>query len=273
MSQIRKYSITFRPHINDNLIFEEVLPLIVKSLDRALEYFYTVEKDETIDRHLHAFIETEQRSDNFFRSIKKLLYDKFECTNTNLAIAWKVHKVEEEHDKLMVLGYQQKEKDFIRRGSNIDPTYLEKSEKYYCENKPPEIKNNLKIKFIEMNKNNIKSHILSFCEKNNEKINSEILRKMLKNGYCNSNIPQNSLRRIILECKVLISNNLTLDEECEYDKPIDWNIDENYDNLNLRQDLRKINDLILLIIDDPEDPKININSIIKSIQKITDKYI
>lgn len=255
---MRKYSLTFRPHINDNLLFEEVYPNIVKSLNKAPQYFYTVEKDETMDRHLHAYIEIEQRSDNFFRHIKKMLYDKFDASNTVIGIAWKVHKVDEEHDKKMVLGYQQKEKEYVRRNSNINSEYLESCEKYYIENKPPEIKTT-KYKFIEMNKNNIKNHILQFCEKNNEIINHEILRKMLKKGYCNSNIPQNSLRRIILECKVLISDNLTRDEECEYDKPIDWSIDENYENLNLRQDLRQINKLLKYKKYD-------------EIEKITDKY-
>ena len=255
---MKKYSVTFRPHINDNLLFEEVYPNIVKSLNKAPQFFYTVEKDETMDRHLHAYIETEQRSDNFFRSIKKMLYDRFDASNTVVGIAWKVHKVDEEHDKKMVLGYQQKETEYKRRGTNIDKKYLESCEKYYIENKPPEIKTT-KYKFIEMNKNNIKNHILQFCEKNDEIIDHTILRKMLKNGFCNSNIPQNSLRRIILECKVLISNNLTVDEECEYDKPIDWNIDENYENLNLRQDLRQINKLLKYKKYD-------------EIEKITEKY-
>lgn len=242
-SKMNKFSITFRPHINDNIIFEEVFPYIISSLNKAPQYFYTVEKDDTMDRHLHAYIETTQRSDNFFRNLKKILYDRFDASNTKMSIAWRCHKVDDDHDKYMVLGYQQKEENYKRRDTNIDETILIDTKNYYEENKPPEIKTT-KYKFIEMNKNNIKNYILEFCEKNDEKIDSTILRKMLKKGYCNSNIPQRSLRRIILECKVLLDQKLDTDEEHEYDKPIDWSIDENYENLNMRQDLRQIHKLI-----------------------------
>lgn len=238
-----KFSITFRPHINDNLIFEEVFPYIVESLNKAPQYFYTVEKDETMDRHIHAYIETDQRSDNYFRKLKKILYDRFDASNTRMAVAWKCHKVEDDHNKYMVLGYQQKEDIYKRRNTNICELILKDCKNYYIENKPPDIKTN-KFQFIEMNKNNIKNHVLEYCQKNDEKINHTILRKMLNNGYCNSNIPQRSLRRIMLECKVLLEQELELDEQHEYDKPIDWSIDENYENLNMRSDLRQINKLI-----------------------------
>jgi hypothetical protein len=215
---MNKYSITFRPHINDNNKFEEALPFIIKSLNRALKYFYTVEKDDTRDRHLHAFIETDQRSDNFFRSVKKMLFDMFDATNTKIPIAWKVHRCHEDHDIKMVLGYQQKEKEFKRRDTNIDLSRLELCYKYYQENKPPDIETS-KYKFVDMTKNTIKSYILDFCSRMKKPPDSTTLRKMLQEGYCNSNIPQNTLRRIMLETRVLYGEELDISECNEYDLP------------------------------------------------------
>lgn len=270
---MNRYSITFRPHINDNVIFEEVLPHIISSLNKGLEYFYTVEKDETRDRHIHIYLETKERIDNYFRAVKKILYEKFECTNTVIKVAWKCNKVNEEHDKKMVLGYQQKEEEYKRRGTNISNEYLEQCKVYYEENKPPEVQTS-KYKLVDMNKNNIKSHILDFCHRMKKPPNHKTLRKMLEEGYCSSNIPSNSLRRILLECKVIYGEKFNGEEKAEYDKPTDYDITLDYVDLNMRRDLRKIDTILRagmknLKIEDECKVGVWINSII---EEITDKY-
>lgn len=244
------YSLTWRPNISDNIIFEETLPILISSFNRALKFCYSVEKDGTKDRHLHAHLWLKGRSDNFFRTEKKKLYEIINKSNTIMSVAWKCPGVKEDsenHNLKYNLGYVQKEGDKRKRygQSGFTEEYLEECKQYYYDNKVDKPKTS-NYRFVDMTKNNIKTYILDFCHEIKEAPNSGTLRKMLKQGYCNSNLPQNSLRRILLETKSLYGEELTDTEILEYDTPSIVDKTDQNELAYLRQEMRTIKQLIYL---------------------------
>lgn len=99
--------IIIRPHKNDIDIFEEIIDKVPEFIDNITDkYVYTIEKDNTLDRHLHMVIShNEKRLDNKLRKFKNFINEKIKDRNSNFKVMFKTKSALNEHDQKMVIGY------------------------------------------------------------------------------------------------------------------------------------------------------------------------
>lgn len=106
-----EYLITLRCHQNDHNLFEEYIILIKDWLEGVEKYSYSIELDDTINRHLHLFINHDARdSDKLRREFTskgfKKINIKTKSSKTILSNALKIDKVTKTRKK--ALGYVNK---------------------------------------------------------------------------------------------------------------------------------------------------------------------
>lgn len=135
---------TFRPHINDHVLFEDFLNIILPMLEEYEKYAYVVEKDNTPNKHFHLilygnFPDYDKFKQRFtgkksgLSNFKKFLVRQ---TESELRYAEMGHKIKdspkEPKNLQYYLGYINKEDDIQRKGSKgFSVDEILKSLKYY----------------------------------------------------------------------------------------------------------------------------------------------
>lgn len=116
--------VIIRPHKNDIDIFEEIMNKLPGFIEKITQsYIYTVEKDNSLDRHLHLIMSVKEdtRMDNQLRNFKKFINEKIKNRNSDLKVMFKMKIAKNKHDRQMVIGYICKDVDDedleIRQGS------------------------------------------------------------------------------------------------------------------------------------------------------------
>ncbi len=112
---------TFRPQVSEQLLFEDFLSIFLPLLDQYSKYSYSIEEDNTLNKHLHVLVEHPTAKDNtafkqlFNRKIFKDFKQSLKSKQTNDS-GFDDRKVNEDpEDHLKVLGYVNKETQCLRR--------------------------------------------------------------------------------------------------------------------------------------------------------------
>lgn len=132
--------ITFRAHVSEPTLFEDFLIIFLPILNTFTHYVYSIEKDNSPDRHIHCLFnlttamkdrsKIDQKFNNkFMKDFKKSLGLK----QTDWSHAYQSKIVENSlEDFLKVLGYCIKDDDVTRRRvQNIPTNYLTQGIKFH----------------------------------------------------------------------------------------------------------------------------------------------
>lgn len=133
--KMSEFLITLRCHPNDTQLFEDYMILIKNWLNEVEKYSYSIEWDDTINRHLHLMIKADYRDADKVR--RRLTTKEFKSIQINLnksktilKSALRIDKVKELPQK--ALGYTQKW-HCLRRGHSgyTDQEIVDAVEFYY----------------------------------------------------------------------------------------------------------------------------------------------
>lgn len=114
------YLFTFRPQITEQQLFEDFFTILQPELESLSKYSYTIEEDNTLQKHIHLIAESKAKDNSAFKQIfqKKIFQDfksslKNKLTNEKGFDDRKVKETKE--DFLHTLGYVNKEPTALRR--------------------------------------------------------------------------------------------------------------------------------------------------------------
>ena len=228
------YKLCFNPQVSESHLLEEYLILLKPFLERFDKYSYSVEKDNTINKHIHLIVYNEDPDpkSNFYKKFKTATFKPFFNKMKNLLTDEKVflhcQKVKDTPEDLSkVLGYVNKE-HAVRRDKKgfTDQEILDSVEYYYTtEHLDKTIKKN---NYTYLTTKNAHVMIEEFCEENNLPIDyPNIKLRMTQQKYSFCNIPPKTISRIFKELRIVHEkSNLQDDQMCNLEAD---GIDSNYD--------------------------------------------
>lgn len=110
------YHITLTPHPSEIQVFEDFLLFFLPDVKKRKEYYYSVEKDDTSDRHLHCvLLDPSPDTNNFIKKFNKKIYKEFKdslssnCSQTIWDVFFKVDKITPGEEQI-VIGYTHKDR-------------------------------------------------------------------------------------------------------------------------------------------------------------------
>lgn len=114
------YLFTFRPQITEQQLFEDFFTILQPELENLSKYSYTIEEDDTLQKHIHLIAESKAKDNSAFKQLfqKKIFQEfksalKHKLTNEKGFDDRKVKDTKE--DFLHTLGYVNKEATALRR--------------------------------------------------------------------------------------------------------------------------------------------------------------
>lgn len=168
---------TFRPQINDQELFEDFLKLFLPFVKSHDEYVYSVENDNTLNKHIHCVIKGKYKDkDKFFQSFNKtngLVKFKKACkdfTNTDVNGFDTKLVADNESDLLHVVGYTSKECEGNRWSSNMTQIYLTQAQEYYHAHRRLKAKSDGKKDWTILTTKNIHAHMEKFIDEHDIKL-------------------------------------------------------------------------------------------------------
>ena len=211
------YSITIRAHQNDIQVFEQYFATLKVFLQNYETYSYSVEWDDSINRHLHLYLITSDRDSDSLKNklIKKdfkTILNNLNQTQTILSQFINIQKVKDTpEDKLKILGYVNKWCCRRRDSKNIPSQQIIDAVEYYTIQKHHEktqIKDDVKI----VTTKNIYAMTKQFCQDTGTRIDDPCLRlKMTQHKYGFINVTPRNISRAFKELKIM-ENQHTLQE-------------------------------------------------------------
>jgi len=202
--------ITFRAHVSEPQLFEDYLNIFLPILNNFDSYAYTVEEDDTPNRHIHCLLslnnsikdksKLDQKFNNkFMKDFKKSLGIK--------QTAWE-HAYDSKYlpntkeDILKVLGYVLKEDDVTRRRvKNISTNLMTQGIKFHVSTARIEtsrVKNDWKA----IKPQNIHVFLEDFIDKHDIDVNDTgLVPLMVKSKYTFNQITSKQLKLSIAELK------------------------------------------------------------------------
>ena len=130
------YLFTFRPQITEQDLFENFITIFLPQLKTMINYAYTIEEDDTLQKHIHTLVECKAKDNNAFQQLfNKKIFKDFKSslltkqTNDHGFDNRKVQDAPE--DFLKVLGYVMKEPQALRRGYSYPDTKIMEARNYY----------------------------------------------------------------------------------------------------------------------------------------------
>lgn len=178
---------------NDNELFENFFNNYSKKnihLSHIHKYFYSIEKDETPNKHLHAVFlcPNQDRPDNYKRSFltafNKYMKDKYHTSKASIAID--LQTISDTDTVKQKIEYIFKDLTSIKRYKSIDDNALEHCKNYWInkEVKPSEFIN---IPIIALTSQTILRHVIDYYIKNIDRYNQKnieyIYVDMIKDNY------------------------------------------------------------------------------------------
>lgn len=192
---IRRYGfITLRAHVNESQVFEDFLTYFLPILFKHKSYAYTIEKDDTPDRHIHAFFECSESAKDKNNAIqpwigssskkpKKFIKDfrkSIETKQTIWSHFWDSSFLPNTYEDVMkILGYVMKDPSPRRRGvKNISDQVIKTAVDFHAATLRIDdscIDKDVKI----INNKNFHICVEDFAKKNNMTVHDiEIIPKM-----------------------------------------------------------------------------------------------
>jgi len=173
---------TFRPQINDQSLFEDFLKLFLPFVKSHVEYLYSVENDNTLNKHIHCVIKGKYKDkDKFFQSFNKtngLVKFKKACkdfTNTDTNGFDTKLVPDNESDLLHVVGYTSKECEGNRWSSNMTQIFLTQAQEYYHAHRRLKAKSDGKKDWTILTTKNIHAHMEKFMDSKGMKLPNPLL--------------------------------------------------------------------------------------------------
>jgi len=189
------YLFTFRSHVSEPKLFNTFLTIFFNSqlLKSFSEYTYNIEKDNTLDAHLHIFFTStlrdkekvyKQFSVKEFKPFTQYLKNKATIKHYGFDVRL-VGKDKDKDDRLYTIGYVNKESKHSRDNLPITHHQIESSEilkavEYYSEyTKIDKIKLLNEHDIKNLTTKNIHITILDFCKRHNIDHEDNLLRKRM----------------------------------------------------------------------------------------------
>lgn len=228
------YKLCFKPQVSESHLLEEYFILLKPFLERFTKYSYSIESDDTIQKHIHLIVynaDPDPKS-NFYKKFKTATFKPFFNKIKNLLTDEKVflncQKVKDTPEDLSkVLGYVNKEHTIRRNKKGFtDQEILDAVEYYYTtEHLDKTVPKN---GYTYLTTKNIHVMIEDFCEKNNLPIDYPTLKlKMTQQKYSFSNIPPKTISRIFKELRIVHKVSTQHDEQmCNLEQD---GMESNYD--------------------------------------------
>lgn len=203
------YSITSRAHPSEMTIFEDWLTIIFPFIFKRDVYHYSVENDDTVDRHLHVVLEdnavdltnfTKKLYTKKFTEFKKSLSKNF-TDYEQLTFCKKIKENEEEIN----IGYIFKDTN-ARQGSSRfgDQDYIVHCIKQYFTDERIKARGNEKDDVTIVTGKNFYGKVLDFCKRTETDIYDQLLYlKMIKSKYGFINISTKQITRGFRELKIM----------------------------------------------------------------------
>lgn len=204
--------LTFRCHVGEPQQFENFLNLFLPMLNNSkiLSYAYSIEKDDTPDKHIHCFfthIFKDKSKINQYFNTKAFQLFKSSLHLTKWEHAWNLQyiKSNSEDDYLMALGYSMK--DSVKRYSTkeLHPQIISQAVKYYYAN------GNLKQKtisydWIQLTPKNFHAYFEDYQKKHPDLPFKDIPLHMIANKYTFININPKAIEQAL--CEIYYQQNL-----------------------------------------------------------------
>jgi hypothetical protein len=201
---------TFRPHPQDLTKFDDYLLFFINFCKEHESYAYTVEKEDTPARHVHALLgdpsykdmtKFRQKYNGKKRGLKQ--YEKMILAGKQTNIhGWDTRLIPDDHSELMkTLGYINKETS-IRSDTNFNDNQITEAIKaYHAHARLDAIKPETQIDdWTIINSKNVMSHLQIFMKKYKDKydlhdyLSPLMLRALSKEHYSLTNISAKSLQ-------------------------------------------------------------------------------
>lgn len=242
------YFLTLRCSPLETQLFEDALTLILSEFRLARTLSYSVEKDDTPDRHLHLLVKTPSRDASHFKQVfnKKVFQSvvklfKSKNTETN-QYALDVKSIKDD-DYQKTLGYIYKEQFCSRRSSTHDSPFITESVKIYHSHKRIEERDFPVSKKILLNPKNFHSHLENFLSKNTQSTVLDwkpLKSKMIIAGYSFMDISEKKLSIAINELQHCEDNEVRLHSTDDISDNMEPNphYDPNYHNEFCPDDLK-----------------------------------
>lgn len=207
------FFLTLRCSPLDIQLFEDITILLLQETTTFISHTYSIEKDNTPDRHLHLLVETNHRDVSHFKQIfKKKKYEPFmkllksQNTETN-QYAVDVKPIKDE-DKEKTLGYIYKETFCERRHSTETTEAITKAIEVYHAHKRIETQFTPSSKKIVLTVKNFHSHLEKFLLENPEESVDDWCSckiKMRLNNYTFFDISDKKVKIAIRELQMISS--------------------------------------------------------------------
>jgi len=215
------YLFTFRPQITEQDLFENFLTIFIPEIKRLTKYSYSIEEDNTLQKHIHVVAESKAKDLSAFKQIfnKKIFKDfkstlKTKQTNEH---GFDDQKIREE-DFLKVLGYVNKETQCLRREYNFTNEEILQAVDYYYTSKHIDKSKHISNDWTILTTKNIHVIIEDYVKKHNIDYNDYLVEQtikiaMIRDKYSFASISKKQLSTVFNE--LIIANNPT-DTHCHH---------------------------------------------------------
>lgn len=202
------FNITIKANVCDPEYFEQYFIILKVFLENYEKYSYSVEHDDTIDRHLHLIIETPDRDWNsLFEKLKKKAFKSIIQNippSTILKTFINGSKVKEtQEDIYKVLGYVNKWHCNRRAHKGWTEADILDAVEFYttqAHHEKTQIKTDVKI----VTTKNIYAMTSQFCKDTGTNVDDPLIRlKMTKSKYGFVNVSPNNISRAFKELRIM----------------------------------------------------------------------
>ncbi len=218
------YLFTFRPQVTEQDLFENFITILKPELDKLDKYAYSIEEDNTLQKHIHVIAEHPSAKDNsaFKQMFNKKIFKDFKSslrtkqTNDKGFDDRKVTEAPE--DFLKTLGYVLKESACIRRQTKgFTNEELLQAIEYYYTSKHIDKQSKINDDWTILTTKNAHILVEDYIIKNEiimsqqYDISSTIKIRMIKDKYSFINLSNDKQRQLFNE--ILIAHKDTSDKQ------------------------------------------------------------
>lgn len=206
------FLITARCHVLDVNLFEQFLVVLHPWLLDHVKYAYSVEEDDTINRHIHFVVEDNAKdrdalSRKFTTKTFKPFKEHLSSTNTIWDTFLNIQVIKKaKEDVLKSLGYCLKDNTKRRGSKGFSEPFILEATKYYFVTKHMD-KSILKRDEILITSKNIFAHVKDFVKSNNLSITDPSIQYLMtQQNYSFLNINPKQIKRAFTEMAIMLGD-------------------------------------------------------------------
>lgn len=258
------YLITIRAHPTEVQVFEDFLTIFLPDVKKRKEYYYSVEKDDTTSRHLHAVIvDPAPDLTNFKKKFDKKIYKEFRQSLSQSATDWEsffdVKLIKKDEDR-ETIGYIFKEGSHSRSGTKVTlgsqslpapDAFITDCVKRWHTKERIDARKGYKHDTTLLSSKNFTSKVIDYVNQNEDaEFNDQMLEyRMIKDRYDFLNISKYQTAKGFRQLRIMYDK--------EYANDCIETVRQMYPDEECQsQDL--LNDLKKLLFENPEDLDFNI---------------